>query len=64
VIGAERPRRRAGPALATYGDREASEAEQRNRSSNREEHVMMFAFALALIGIVVLASLEHLAANA
>jgi hypothetical protein len=34
------------------------------RSSNREEHVMMFAFVLALIGIVVIETLEHVAAHA
>jgi DMSO reductase anchor subunit len=29
----------------------------------RKEHVMMFAFVLALIGVVVLASFEHLGAR-
>jgi hypothetical protein len=33
-------------------------------SSNREEHAMMFAFVLAVIGIVVLETLEHVAAKA
>ena len=48
-----------------HGNREAREAEQRKtRSSNEKEHAMMFAIALALIGIIVLKSLEHVAANA
>jgi hypothetical protein len=29
----------------------------------RKEHVMMFAFVLALVGVVVLASFEHLGAR-
>jgi hypothetical protein len=46
-------------------DQEASEAEQQRApgSSRRKEHVMMFAFALALIGVVVLKSLEHAASH-
>ncbi len=34
------------------------------RNGNQEEHVMMFAFVLAMIGIVVIKTLEHVAANA
>jgi len=65
AIAAARPRRPAGPALAMHGDREASEAEQGNtRKSSGEERVMMFAFVLALIGIIVLETLEHVAAHA
>jgi hypothetical protein len=31
--------------------------------SSRKEHVMMFAFALALVGVVVLGSLNFVAAH-
>ncbi len=48
-----------------HGNREAGEAEQPNRSNHREEElVMMFALVLAVIGIVVLETLEHVAAKA
>jgi hypothetical protein len=33
------------------------------RTSSRKEHVMMFAFALALVGVVVLGSLNLAAAH-
>jgi hypothetical protein len=33
-------------------------------AANAKEHVMMFAFVLALIGIAVLKTLEHVAASA
>jgi hypothetical protein len=36
----------------------------RPRTRSRKEHVMMFAFALALVGIVVLGTLEIAAAHA
>jgi len=32
------------------------------RTSTRKEHTMMFAFALAVVGVVVLGSLEIIAA--
>lgn len=38
-------------------------AKRQDPGSDRKEHVMMFAFALALIGIAVLETLEHLAAS-
>jgi hypothetical protein len=40
-----------------------SERSGRTPGSDRKEHVMMFAFALALIGIAVLETLEHVAAR-
>jgi hypothetical protein len=45
-------------------EKRAESSRGNTRSSNREEHVMMFAFALAVIGIGVLKTLEHLTAHA
>ncbi len=41
---------------------ERSKAAHRSQSS-RKEPVMMFAFVLAIVGIVVLKTLEHVAAR-
>jgi predicted nucleic acid-binding Zn ribbon protein len=40
------------------------EVQQGPRKRSRKEHVMMFAFALALVGVVVLGSLNVIAAHA
>ena len=54
-------RRARGPGLAMERGREE---QQGPRTSSRKEHVMMFAFALALVGVVVLGSLELVAVHA
>jgi uncharacterized membrane protein len=46
--------------LRWRADERCSKASKR---SSRKEHVMMFAFVLALVGVVVLASFEHLGAR-
>jgi hypothetical protein len=59
------PQRKGNPAqAASRGPWPAACDEERARSENRKEHVMMFAFALALVGVVVLGSLNVIAAHA
>ena len=64
---ARRPRRALAPRLRCLRSKE-TEAKGRSTGrteqlSNREEDVMMFAFALALVAIVVLKSLDLVAAR-
>jgi uncharacterized membrane protein len=47
--------------LRWRADERCSKASKR---SSRKEHVMMFAFVLALVGVVVLGSLQIVAAHA
>jgi hypothetical protein len=42
-------------------DGERAEEQQAPPTSSREEHAMMFAFALAIVGAVVIGSLEVIA---
>jgi hypothetical protein len=46
------------------GEERAKRSNEDPGSSDREEPVMMFAFVLAVIGIVVLETLEHVVAKA
>jgi len=52
------------PRLRCIRIEKRAERKPEPRKSSREEHVMMFAFALAVIGIVVLETLELVAARA
>jgi hypothetical protein len=52
--------RRVAPRLRWRGSEEVKSSEP----AAPKEHAMMFAFAIALVGIVVLRTLDHLAAAA
>jgi hypothetical protein len=45
-------------------EKRAKQSSGKPGAATKKEHAMMFAIALALIGIVVLKSLEHAAAKA
>jgi hypothetical protein len=62
----ERAIRRAGAAASGWPrscDEEGAREAARPRTRSRKEPVMMFAFALALVGVVVLGSLDIIAAR-
>jgi hypothetical protein len=53
--------RRSADAWPRTCDGERAEEQQAPPTSSREEHAMMFAFALAIVGAVVIGSLEVIA---